>query len=812
MATKTSNRKGRELWFLKSTRPVFLPESAALTLQEDDFQAYLTQSLHNDAGDEDITVASTETAGTETVIGDEFRELDLYSATLDATPTTATSSTIKEEGEVEEDEFASSRGPFMDGLLGYRPAPIMTSVENKMFTENSDIAFQSTQSSLLDLFTELEEVVSGPRLHDLLTSAWQEDPLATLKIIFNSRSIHLGKASRNTFYRCAGWLAAYHPHTLLANIQWLSRPVIEKRAEKKDPDLDDMVVVQVEKDATDPTRFDVQNGLAHGYWKDLLNLVALSITGHLNVLANPRDILNVEKERSSGPGNRVHRSAEAAKVVRSETRDLRHETAINTFRSDVLHRTLHLTVARLFSAQLQSDMSVLRGGDPAAKRAISPCAKWAPSSDKFHDKHTFIVSSIAEILYPQHTIPEAKDGDRGTYLRYAREAYRKDMSALRKHLQIVERNLTDKTYDGIQYERLPSVAMNTYSPIFAANDTDRFSQYLDKVASGKARISGATLLPSTLIYQARQSLSPRRDQKAEKKLNALVNDRIGDLNKKVVDGQWNTLVQRIKESGTLESSIAVCDVSGSMTGPNFPDQTVPLDSSIGLSLLLAEVAKPPFNGAFITFSDTPQLQIVDLTKTLAEKYQALARSHWAMNTNFVAVFEDLILPMAINNNLKQEDMVKRVFVFSDMQFDSAMSGGERAWMTSYERIQKAFKDNGYEMPELVFWNLAGGRAGYIGNGWNQGGNPIAPKPVTADMEGVALVGGYSQAMLKVFLDEGVFEDKEAEESKTSVKHKLSEEDDDMVEVEKVKRQRIDPLSTMRKAISHKAYDMLKIVD
>ena len=121
------------------------------------------------------------------------------------------------------------------------------------------------------------------------------------------------------------------------------------------------------------------------------------------------------------------------------------------------------------------------------------------------------------------------------------------------------------------------------------------------------------------------------------------------------------------------------------------------------------------------------------------------------------------------------------------------------------------------MPELVFWNLAGGRAGY--DGYDGYGNPIAPKAVTADMEGVAMVGGYSQGMLKVFLEDGVFEGEEGDgeegEVKTGVKHKLCEEDEEMVEVEKeveVKRQRMDPVGTMRKAISHKGYDMLKVVD
>ncbi|KAK3312036.1 hypothetical protein B0H66DRAFT_578695 [Apodospora peruviana] len=223
-----------------------------------------------------------------------------------------------------------------------------------------------------------------------------------------------------------------------------------------------------------------------------------------------------------------------------------------------------------------------------------------------------------------------------------------------------------------------------------------------------------------------------------------------------------------------------------------------MDCSIGLSLLLAEVANLPFNGAFITFSATPAVEKIDLNKPLHEKYHELSQANWNMTTNFTAVFEDLILPMAIENELTQESMVKRGFVFSDMQFDHACHGGQSAWKSSYERVQKVFTDSGYEMPELAFWNLAGGRAGYTGYG-----DPTAPKPLTADMEGVAMVSGYSQAMLKVFLEKGVFEEDEDEE----------EGDDGVVEVgTRAKRRKIDPLSTVRKAVSHKAYAMLKVVD
>lgn len=662
---------------------------------------------------------------------------------------------------------------------------------------------------------------------EILDSAWRQDSLATLKIIFNARSIHLGKASRQTFYRCAGWLAKNYPRTLIANLVWLSHPVIQKKVDKK-VDADDLVFFQEETIENEPARFDVKNGVAHGYWKDLLNLLVLHVNDKLDVLANPRDILNIEKEtgRKNWP-----KDQEEAKTLHREKRDARNESVIERFNDDPVYCGLHLAVSRLFAAQLKTDLARLKSDDTSAKRQISLCAKWAPSLQRFHDKHTFLASSIAEILHPLSEFNGFEEHDpndieqRTFYLRHAREAYRKDIAALRKHLECVERDITAGTYKNIQYERVPSLAMNNHAPLFARRDTDRFEKYIDQVASGKARISGATLLPSTMIkavdwarHNNTASVEMVSGKRKLKGIKEIIEAKINEMTSKARDGQWKTLVQRIKDSGTLDNCIAVADVSGSMRSPSFHDGTCPMHSSVGLALLIAEVCKPPFGGAFITFSTIPEVQKIDLSMTLREKYDQLSQSQWSMTTDFVAVFEQLILPMAVENKLKQEDMVKRVFVFSDMQFDKASGAWnqfrhwtsetdfEDNWSSSYARIEKKFEQAGYEMPELVFWNLAGGRAGYKGS-LKSVGDPIAPKPVTASDEGTALVSGYSQGMLKVFLDSGTFEDEEAKEEIIETTGNNGE-----VIIEKVKKQKMDPMTVVKKAIGHKAYGMLRVVD
>ena len=779
-----------EPWFLKSTYPVLFPTHSALNLPEEGFEDFIKLDIGQRQKEE---VQKTEDIA-ESSVGDSFTMVDTEISTAADVRDGMRSIGIEGEagspvGKTNPKDGEEPTHPFMKGLVSYEEGPRIPDpeeLENKMFTENMDLAHRSTTDPLLDLFSSLERVISGPLLFESLNGAWAEDPLMTLKIMFNARSIHLGKAERITFYRCAGWLAEHHPLTLLSNLRWLSRPVIEKKVEKKKEGEDgDVVLVEPEKDENDATRFDIKNGVAHGYWKDLLNILALSANGLLNVRANPADVLNVTKE--AGPryhgGEKIAKpNKEEAKVRRHQVRDERHQNAIKRFESDPVHRALHMTVARLFADQLREDTKALRSNDPKKKRQISLCAKWAPSHKLFHDKHTFVVSTIAELLHPI-------DGemDRELYLRHARELYRRDVSALRQHLDVVERKLTAKTLGEIKYERVPSIAMYNYSLIFEKKDHQRFSEYIDQAAEGKVQISGATLLPSTLI-------------KATEARKWII--------RKVANAQWKTLVQRIKDSGTLESSIAVCDVSGSMRSPRFPDDTCPLHSALGLSLLVAEATAPPFGGSFMTFSDTPQVETIKVGGSLHDNIEKMKGSDWGMNTNFVAVFERLILPMAQREQLKPEDMVKRVFVFSDMQFDQANHSAD-SWTTSFERIKAKFAAAGYEMPQMVFWNLVGGRSGYGGLRMGQGGDPVPPKPVTVRDDGTALVSGYSQGMLKMFLENGSFD--ESFDDDDGLEKNL-EAADTKEEGSPPKKRKIDPLSTVKKAVGHKAYNMLKVVD
>jgi hypothetical protein len=704
------------------------------------------------------------------------------------------------------EEKPSSR--FVDGLresnFSIRTRESLA-MDNKTLTENGDVAFLESGSALVDLFYKFDNTSEPAALKELLANAWDIDPRKTLKLIFQVRSIHIGKGEKFAFYNAMAWLYEMHPQTFVMNLPWLVRPIVEKKksvkaqeaqkAKEKAKEQDDLGVIVIDEDEdfemiNPPStyashEFDLPNGHSHSYWKDLLNMLVLAtrprkfkVGGDFAAVFSITKLANRERVWDENEAKKKRGETEAGRV-----RNFEKQMDYGKY------KVFYAAVARIFANQLSSDLALLEQGK---NREISLAAKWAPTPKEFHDKHSFIVQGIAEVMFPQATL--CPDEDRVAYLKMARMNYRfKVLSPLRKALNVVERHITAGTFSEINYESIPSLAMERYRNLFRKKDSLRFREYLVKVKSGEANISGAILMPAQLVQRASSLMGNNYRQKRYVIDENETKQEDEDDEKTIVNAQWKSIVERVRRSGKLSSSIAVCDVSGSMMSPPRKDGTTPIDSAIGLSLLLSEVTEAPFGGNIITFQTTPSFFAVGGPKDkrdFVEQVQHIRGTPWGTSTDFVAVFEKLILPMAKKQKLKQEEMVKQVFVFSDMQFNQAdgchnrKSSKRERWSTSFERIQKAYKDAGYEMPTLIFWNLAGREAGV---------------PVKANEPGTALISGYSQAQMKIFIDEGAFDDEPIDSNATlmgGVKAKA----------------RMDGQQVMSKAISHKGFAMLQVYD
>ena len=302
-------------------------------------------------------------------------------------------------------------------------------------------------------------------------------------------------------------------------------------------------------------------------------------------------------------------------------------------------------IVPLLKKQLEDDLAHMKKGEP-----VSLLAKWLPS-----------VNTSSKI-----------SSENGKYLAKAfhmsEKKYRRTLSALRKHLNVTECSLSSKNYQSILYPEVPSGAMMKYRRAFHRNDSERFSSYLEKLESGEEKINASTLYPYDIV---------------EKYLYSDIGE------DPVLEKQWESLPNYVEGEHRF---LVMADVSGSMRGR-------PMATSVGLALYFAERNKGTFANTFMTFSARPELVTIR-GNNLFEKLNSICRADWGMNTDLEAALRTVLFA-AINENTPKEEMPDSIVVITDMEIDSCTCGEH----LFYDRMKNLYELFGYEIPNIVFWNV-----------------------------------------------------------------------------------------------------------
>lgn len=253
--------------------------------------------------------------------------------------------------------------------------------------------------------------------------------------------------------------------------------------------------------------------------------------------------------------------------------------------------------------------------------------------------------------------------------------YRQLLSALRAKISLVETKMTENRYEDIDYSKLPSKAGMQYRGAFFRNDEERYKEFLDGLTKGTKTVNAGTLYPDDIVGKI------------------LNNGYTSEQETQLFQGQWNNLPDFIGEN--KEDSIVMADVSGSMTALGGK----PMQVSIALAMYIAERNKGLFHNHFMTFSESPELVKIQGTN-IVEKTRNLRRASWGYSTDIEAALK-VLLRVAVRNNLPKEEMVKKVYIISDMQFNVANETGANI----FKDVERKFVSHGYEMPNIVFWNV-----------------------------------------------------------------------------------------------------------
>lgn len=349
---------------------------------------------------------------------------------------------------------------------------------------------------------------------------------------------------------------------------------------------------------------------------------------------------------------------------------------------------IHDEAFKIIEKQLNDDMENAKAG-----RSISLLAKWLPSTN----------TSCCET--------RRKAEELRTALGWTPRQYRKTLSRLRSYLKVVEKDMSGNNWSEIDYESVPSRAAMNYRNAFTRHDGERYSEYLTNVREGKAKVNSGVLFPYDIVHA--YDMIPNVDYTLEE--------------------QWKALPNKVPENG---STLVVVDGSGSMGQRVGKTGVTCRDVACSLGIYFAEKLSEPYYNSFITFSANPRFVHFADGLTLHAKLQIMMNYDECSNTNIEKTF-NLILDTAVKNHLTQDQIPANILIVSDMEFDDATYSGAYYWVFSesnktnkalFDQIASRWKDAGYRLPRLIFWNVCS-RTGTI--------------PLTTNDLGVALVSGFS---------------------------------------------------------------------
>lgn len=306
--------------------------------------------------------------------------------------------------------------------------------------------------------------------------------------------------------------------------------------------------------------------------------------------------------------------------------------------------------------------------------------------------------------------------------------YRKTLVKLRAHLDVVEVKTSSNRWEEINYEAVPSQANIKYSNAFMRHDETRRTEYLESLKNGEAKINANVLQPHEIVkkYLAGSNGFWLRQDVREYD--------------EALEQLWKAL-----PDVTVDNTLVVRDGSGSMTG-SYGTKVRPLDVATALAIYMADHNTGIWKDKFITFSANPQIIDFSNCKTLHDKLIQTYNHDDCENTDIEKVMM-LVLNTAKRNHLSQNEMPSRIVICSDMQFDFCCGVYDNdirhgycyhaADESLFETIAKRYKDAGYLMPKICFWNLSGSVNNTI--------------PMQQNELGVVLASGFSVQIMNMFM-------------------------------------------------------------
>lgn len=424
------------------------------------------------------------------------------------------------------------------------------------------------------------------------------------------------------------------------------------------------------------------------------------------------------------------------------------------FKNNTQSDKICIKIIELYVDQLKKDIQDYQSytsKNTDEKLELSLACKWLPKEKRSLDKKTKIYSKISNDLYKSFHPDADLDSNR------SKKFTRQSISPIQDAIHTTEKLECDGKFSEINFKFVPGRTLFKKKQAYLyikkdgnlrGNDKSRLEcrenllNFIELASQNKVKVHGKTMFIHELCnYVQSNSMLSEEEQNI---INLQYKDHLDSFKKLMIE-------KNVK----LNKGLVLADFSGSMAGS-------PMDACMAITILLSDLAEDEWRNRFLSFESEPQwvsliypksekefshstlykrvFQKYESTRaggelTFCEKVKVCAGSPWGGSTNFLKAHK-LMIDVANQNKLPKEKFPEWFICPSDMQFDQASENNRNHdWDDNFELLKKMYTNGGYDMPQMIYWNLRS-----------------TDTFVTQNRKGVQLMSGFSTNQLKNFLE------------------------------------------------------------
>jgi len=268
-------------------------------------------------------------------------------------------------------------------------------------------------------------------------------------------------------------------------------------------------------------------------------------------------------------------------------------------------------------------------------------------------------------------------------LGYTSQEYRLILSSLRRKIGIIERKLSLKEFNSIDYNKLSLDTCLRYKKAFIHNDKNRYIKHIKNYSKNendylyKKQVNNINQTPFNLI-------------------ELILNNKKNITNelRPVYSRLWDIICNNYKEM--FEDTYVIIALSDDER----EDFSTAYKAALSIILFCNKLNSSVYKDYYMYFKNQPRFGKIQ-GSDIVEQVEVIKNLEYYTSYNIESAL-DLLLFTSIKKELPNDNMPKNILIISDLDLENKYKGSH-----SIQLIKNKWSLSGYLVPKLKFWQIEG---------------------------------------------------------------------------------------------------------